>query len=218
MTARNNAEEMYTELFDRIIKNKYPPNTWLREDEIAGEFSMSRTPVRDVLRLLEKDGLIRIIPNRGAQVYAFTVDDLEDIYEIRRVLESLALEYAVPALSIHGLMDIRNRIEEAKNSEDYRLITEIDTQLHNYYIESSNRRRLIDMLNHLTRLMNTFRELGFQDEHVRLSTYEEHLQLIDAICIRDVAQAKRLCEEHIRNTKNRILGTVYRKGNSNGLL
>jgi DNA-binding GntR family transcriptional regulator len=218
MGARNNIEEMYTNLFDRIIKNEFPSNAWLREDDLAGEFGMSRTPVREVLRLLEKDGLIRIIPNRGAQVYAFTVDDLEDIYEIRRVLESLALEYAVPSLSIHGLMELRSRIEDAGDSEDFRLITRIDTELHNYFIESSNRRRLIDMLNHLSRLMNTFRELGFQDEQVRRSTYEEHIQLIDAICIRDVAQAKRLCEEHIRNTKNRILKTVYRQGNGNGLL
>lgn len=213
MATRNNIEQMYTDLFDRIIKNRYAPDTWLREDELAGEFNISRTPVREVLRLLEKDGLIRIIPNRGAKVYAFTVDDLEDIYEIRRVLESLALEYAVPSLSIHGLIEIRNKIEETRDSEDYHRITHIDTQLHNYYIESSHRRRLIDMLDRLTRLLNTFRELGFQDEEVRRTTYEEHLTLIDAICVRDVAKAKNICEEHIRNTKIRLLKTVYRQGN-----
>lgn len=217
MALKVKLEDMYTTLFDRIIKNQFSSNKWLREDELAEEFNVSRTPVRDVLRLLEQDGLVQIVPKRGAKVYSFTVDDLEDIYEIRRVLESLALEYAVPSLSIHGLMEIRTEIEKNRDSDDYHKIAEVDTTLHNYYIESSNRRRLIDMLNRLTRLLKTFRELGFQDEEVRRCAYDEHLRLIDAICIRDVDTAKKVCEEHIRNTKNRILKTVYSKGNNNTL-
>jgi DNA-binding GntR family transcriptional regulator len=205
--------EMYTTLFDRIIKNKFAPNTWLREDELAEEFKVSRTPVRDVLRLLEQDGLVEIIPKRGARVYAFTVDDLEDIFEIRRVLESLALEYAVPALSIHGLMEIRGLIEETKDSSDFQKLAEVDTKLHQYFIDSSNRRRLINMLNQLTRLLQSFRELGFKNEEVRKSTYEEHLRLIDAIYIRDISEAKKILEDHIRASKIRILQNVYNKGN-----
>jgi DNA-binding GntR family transcriptional regulator len=209
MATDSKMNEIYTTLFDRIIKNNFAPNTWLKEDELTEEFSVSRTPVRDVLRLLEQDGLVQILPKRGARVYAFTIDDLEDIYEIRRVLESLALEYAVPSLSIHGLMEIRDMVEETKGSDDFNKLAEIDTQLHRYFIESSKRRRLIQMLNQLTRLLQSFRELGFRDSEVRENTYHEHLQLIDAIYQRDVAAAKQILENHIRNSKIRILRTVY---------
>ena len=98
MAQKKPIEEIYTALFDRIINNKFPANSWLKEDKLAEDYDVSRTPVREVLRILEQDGLVQIIPNRGARVFGFTIDDLEDIFEIRRVLESLAMEHAVPSL------------------------------------------------------------------------------------------------------------------------
>ena len=203
--------EIYSTLFDRIIKGRIPPDSWLREDDLAEEFHVSRTPVRDVLRLLEQDDLIEIIPKRGARVYPFTVDDLEDIFEIRRVLESLSLEYAVPSLSIHKILEIRDLVVETKDSEDNVKLAEVDSRLHRFFIESSQRRRLINMLSELTRLLSSFRELAFIEEDVRKNTYEEHIELIDAIYVRDVESAKKILERHIRNSKNRILQTVYHK-------
>ncbi len=211
MAQKQTAEEIYTALFDRIIKNRYPPDSWLKEDKLAEEFGVSRTPVRDVLRLLEQDGLVQIIPNRGARVFGFTIDDLEDIFEIRRVLESLALEYAVPSLSIQGLKEIRDRLESAKDSENSHEIAEIDFQLHRYLIDSCGRRRIINSLNQLTHLLQTFREMGFTHEEIRESTYKEHAALIQAVSIRDIEGAKKILEQHIRNSKIRILHTVFNR-------
>ncbi len=211
MAPKRPIEEIYTSLFDRIIKNKFPADSWLKEDKLAEEYQVSRTPVREVLRILEQDGLVQIIPNRGAQVVGFTIDDLEDIFEIRRVLESLALEYAVPSLSIQGLKEIRDRVEKARQTDDSHDAVEIDFQLHKYFIESSKRRRLISTLNQLSHLLQIFREMSFAEQDVRESTYKEHVALIDAMSIRDIEGAKNILEEHIRNSKIRILRTVFNK-------
>jgi DNA-binding GntR family transcriptional regulator len=210
---KKSIEEIYTSLFNKIIKNQYPPDSWLKEDKIAEEYGVSRTPVREVFRILEQDGLVQLIPNRGVRVFGFTIDDLEDIFEIRRVLECLALEYAVPGLSIHGLKEIRDRIEEARKTDSSHETARLDFELHHYFIDSCGRRRLISMLNQLTHLLQTFREMSFADREIRESTYKEHITLINAISIRDIEGAKKILEEHIRNSKIRILRTVFNTNN-----
>lgn len=208
---RESVNETYTTLFNRIIHGTYPANTRLKEDELAEEFKVSRTPIRETLRLLQQDGLLEILPNRGARVYGFTVDDLEDIYEIRRVLEVLALDFAAPSMSINGLVELRESIEAIKDIDDAKKHAELDAELHRYIIESSRRRRLINMLNQLFHLLQTFRELGFRDIQVRKSTYGEHLELIDALSVRDISRAKEVLARHITNSKNRILQKVVKR-------
>jgi len=203
--------QVYSTLFDRIIHGQYPANERLIEDDLAKEFQVSRTPIRETLRLLQQDGLLQILPNRGARVYGFTADDLEDIYEIRRVLEGLALELMVPVLRINELMKVREQIEATAESRDPLKHAEADGMLHRYIAESSRRRRLIEMLNQLFHLMQTFRELGFQDEEIQRTTYAEHMALVDALSIRDSDAAKDILERHIKNSKIRILQKVVRR-------
>ncbi|WP_158084095.1 GntR family transcriptional regulator [Marispirochaeta aestuarii] len=204
------SHDIYTTLFDRIIHNQYPSENFLREDSLAKEFGTSRTPIRNVLKRLEQDQLIQIIPNRGAKTFPFTADDLEDIFEIRRSLEALALEFAIPALSIQRLIEIRKEIQEISNTKDYMRHAEVDAELHTYLIESCGRRRLINMVNQLYHLIQTFRELGFRDNEVRTTTCEEHLRLIDAICVRDTKLAIDVLKTHIQNSKVRIMQKVVR--------
>ena len=206
----NTNHEIYTTLFDRIIHNEYPPDQFLREDGLAKEFGISRTPIRNILKRLEQDQLIDLIPNRGAKIYPFTADDLEDIYEIRKTLEGLALQLAIPVLSIQRLIEIRNRIRETCDSDEYMLHATVDAELHSYLIESCGRRRLVNMIHQLYHLIQTFRELGFKDDEVRSITCEEHLGLIDALCLRDSERAVDLLVEHIQRAKVRIMKNVVR--------
>ena len=204
-------KEIYDVLFDRIIQGEYAPDARLKEDALAEEFSVSRTPVREVLRLLEKDGLVDILPKRGARIFTFTADDLEDIYEIRKPLEVLALRISGPSLSIHRLMELRKKVVSCGASADCTLHKDIDTELHGYLVETSKRRRLISTLNQLFRLIQHFRELGFRIPAIREVTIEEHLELIDALCVRDMAAAEEILGRHIENTKIRILSVIIKR-------
>jgi DNA-binding GntR family transcriptional regulator len=203
-------KHIYNTLFNRIVNGVYGVDTWLREDSLAEEFHISRTPIREMLRQLEQDGLVQIIPKRGAKILPFTADDVDEIFEIRKSLELLALQIAAPSLCIDGLKDIHTRIQEIKYSEDSRRHTEIDASLHRYFIESSGRRRIISMLDNIFRLTQSFRELGFKDKEVRRLAAEEHLAFIDALLARDMENAKKILNEHLQNSKVRILSKIIK--------
>jgi DNA-binding GntR family transcriptional regulator len=202
--------EIYTTLLDRIVKSEYPENQWLREEAIAKEFGVSRSPVRRALRLLHQDGMVDLVPKRGARLFPFTADDIEDIYEIRKTLESLAIRVGIQNLSIQRLLSLRNQIQALREVDDPEEHTRIDGVLHSYLIEASGRRRLVSMLNELYRLSQSLRQIGLRDRNNRLATIDEHSGIIDALTVRDLDQATTLLVRHIENSKARLLMDVTR--------
>ena len=207
-----NTDLVYASLFDRIIRGEYPAGTWLREDALAAEFDMSRTPVRNVLGLLAQDGLVEYLPKRGSRALGFTVDDLEEAYEIRRVLELLALERSISTIRIEELMEIRTNVLALRERGNFADHADVDARLHGFIAASSGGIRLEATLGRLFRIMQRFRELGFQDSEVRDLAREEHLRLIDAISARDRETAAGELSAHLRNSKARILAKVIRGG------
>jgi DNA-binding GntR family transcriptional regulator len=205
-------EDIYSTLFERIIRTQYPPDTWLKEETLAEEFKVSRTPIRETLRQLEQDGLIELIPKRGARVFSFTADDIEEIFEIRKFLEPLAMDIAAPSLSINGLMEIRTIITDHSHAYNSMQQTEVDERFHKFFINASSKRRLIAMLHQLYRLIQHIRELGFRDEKIIKDATEEHLQIIDALCIRNVDKAKELLKTHLQNSKIRLISKLIKEG------
>jgi DNA-binding GntR family transcriptional regulator len=207
---------IYALLFDRIISGEYPPNTRLKEEELAQQFNVSRTPIRVTLRQLEQDGLVEILPKRGARVVGFTVDDVEEVYDIRKSLEIQALKTSASHLSIQGLLEIRAKLQEVSRVDDERVHEEIDARVHNYFIQASGKRRLISILNQMFRLIQRFRELGFEDPSLRKSAYEAHLALIDAICLRDVNKAADILADHIEQSKQHAVSYIVKKSGASG--
>ena len=208
--------QIYAVLFDRIVSGEYPSNTRLKEEELADQFGVSRTPIRLTLRQLEQDGLIEILPNRGARVVGFTVDDVEEVYDIRKSLEIQALKTSAPHLNIQGLLEIRTKLQEVSRINDEKVHEEIDAQVHNYFIQASGKRRLISILNQMFRLIQRFRELGFEDLNLRESAYEAHLALIDAICLRDVNKAVEILADHIEQSKLHAVSLIVKKSGASG--
>jgi DNA-binding GntR family transcriptional regulator len=198
------------QLFDRIVRGVYPAGEWLREVALGEEFGVSRTPIRDTLRQLAQDGLVEIIPKRGCRSMGFTVDDLEEAFSIRRNLELLALERAIPSLRLDQLMDIRRRIESLAGVEDPTLHATVDNEFHTMIMTAAGGQRLPMMLQSLYRIMASFRELAFLEADVRVNARLEHLAIIDRIVERDTAGAAELMKEHVDVTKRRVLSNIVR--------
>jgi DNA-binding GntR family transcriptional regulator len=203
-------EEIYSAMFDKIISGEYPAGTRLKQEEITEEFNISRTPVRIVLQQLEQDGLVEMAHNKGATVLPFTADEIEEIYEIRKSLELLCLEISAPVLSMHKLLELKRSLLENINNTNIESFAEIDSRIHSYIIDSSKKIRLINMLKQLYRLIDKFRSLGYQEDEIRLQATNEHIEIIDALCIRDMANAKALLKKHIENSKMLALGQLFR--------
>ena len=202
--------DIYATLFERIVYGQYKPKSRLKEEELAEQFQVSRTPVREALKLLEYDGLIEISPKKGAQVIGLSVDDVEEIYEIRKPLELLALQSSITVLNIQGLLEIRQRIQEVNQIADFKAHQEVDARLHSYIIEASGKRRLVTILNQLFRLVQRFRETGFKDHVLRESAYQDHMALIDAVCLRDLDLATELLGNHIDKSKVHSISLLVR--------
>jgi DNA-binding GntR family transcriptional regulator len=202
--------DVYALLFDRMIGGKYPADHRLKEESLAAEFGVSRTPVREALRQLAQDGLVQILPRRGARVVGFTVDDVEEIYDIRATLELLALRHALPRLGIQGLKALREALVEVSRSEDPEEHQRVDARLHDYFIEASPRRRLASILRQASRLIRRFRDLGFRDPAIRARALEAHLSLVDALSVRDLAAAEQVLSRHIEESKKNAISSIVR--------
>ncbi len=203
-------KDIYSVLFDNIIAGKYPVNTRLKEEILAAEFKISRTPIRTVLQQLEKDGLVQISPNKGAKVLAFRADEIEEIYEIRKYLELLALEISVPVLSMRILLEFKRKFNNAYEEEDSQILADLDAEFHNYIIKSTGKKRLVKMLNQLFRLIQRFRSLGYMKKDTKETTIKEHIEIIDALCLRDIVQAKELMTQHLEQSKMVALSQLFK--------
>ena len=202
--------DIYGTLFDRIIAGVYKADTRLKEELLGAEFKVSRTPIREALRMLAQDGLVEILPRRSAIVLGFTVDDVEEIYDIRKSLEIQALRSSVQNLSIEKLKDLRSRLVEVSGSADYHAHQAIDADLHNSFIEASRKKRLIKILQQMFRLIQQFRELGFKDPAVRVSASQAHMDLLDSLSVRDLAEAEKILLNHIEMSKKNAISLIVR--------
>lgn len=199
---------VYHTLFNRIISGRYTSQVRLKEVALAREFRVSRTPIREALRELEQDGLVRLTPHCGAVVVPFTADDVEEVYDIRKALEMLAIECAVSRLNLRILADLRRQVDALARSTNIARHAALDERLHGYIVEICRRPRLITLLQQQYRLMQCFRYIGLRQKGVIARTTEEHGRLIEALLRRDSATACAELTRHIDSTKTTVLAQL----------
>ena len=208
VASRVTSREIYDELFARIVSGSMLDGERLKEVEISGQFGVSRTPVRDVFRLLEQDGLVKILPAQGAVVVQLTPDDIEDIYDIRMMLELLAIDLAGASLRLQKLSELRDLI--SADQQEIQRQVELDTELHQSLIDATGRRYLAAMYERTHRLMQRIRSLSFREPKVLARATQEHMDLIDALLVRDTDAAKTVIRRHIQNSKIYVLSLLHR--------
>jgi DNA-binding GntR family transcriptional regulator len=214
---RTMTDAVYEQLKAAIVELRIPPGAPLREAEIAQGLSVSKTPVREALGRLEQDGLVTLNSFRSAAVTDYTARDLQEIYELREIIEVAAARAAAESMSEKGLADLGRIASECVRlnaeggeggggteggggsaSELVQLISEFDTVL---YEEVTNRRirAILDNLAaHLARIGRLTTEIpGRIDASVR-----EHAQIYEAIKRRDPETASRFMRDHIRSVRD----------------
>ena len=215
---RTMTDAVYEQLKAAIVELRIPPGAPLREAEIAQGLSVSKTPVREALGRLEQDGLVTLNSFRSATVTDYTARDLQEIYELREIIEVAAARAAAESMSEKGLADLGRIASECVRlnaqgggggsaggggnaggaTELVQLISEFDTVL---YEEVTNRRirAILDNLAaHLARIGRLTTEIpGRIDASVR-----EHAQIYEAIERRDPETASRFMRDHIRSVRD----------------
>jgi DNA-binding GntR family transcriptional regulator len=211
---QRDSQQLYAAILGKILSGEFAPGYWLVEDELARTYNTSRTPIREVLMGLARDGLVERLRNRGARVVAVTPDDVEEIYDIRQALECLSIRGAVRKLRLTDLLEFERRLEELNRGGGARWQekqAEIDLQLHQLIISHSGNRRLIAFLENISVLIHSLRLLGYRDDQRARRGGEEHLGIVRALLRRDAELAERLMAEHMETGKKFALESYFRR-------
>jgi DNA-binding GntR family transcriptional regulator len=189
-------------LREKILRGEFREGEQLRQHAIADELAVSRIPVREALRQLEAEGLVKIQDHRGAVVTALSPDEIEELFEMRAALESLTLRRAVPHLTEEGLAQAEQaltRYERALNAEaDFDVWGELHWQFHSVLYAAANRPRSLALIQTLNNNADRYIRLHIlfsRDAHRHAK--DEHRAILELCRQRDARAASQLLEAHI---------------------
>lgn len=194
-------------LRDKILNEEYTKGQKLNEVVLAKELSISRTPIREALKQLELEGLVRSIPNKGVYVIGFSPRDIDDMFEIRLALEGLAIELAIDRMDeehMNHIKEIFELMEFYTAKDDQKKISVLNIQYHDAIYQSTCSQYFAQLLKDINYYVSvTSRHSISQPE--RLDTaLEEHKAIYDAIVAKDKVKARQMIQKHIRSTQELV--------------
>lgn len=198
-------EIVYEELKRQIMVGEIAPGTRMMEVDLADEMGVSRTPVREAIRKLEKEGLVTIEPRRGAYASDISAKEMVDVLEVRQDLEGMAAGLA--AQKIKGsdrdqLMEVTRLYREAVESGDVEEIIKRDEEFHKYIVGLSDNKTLIKMVSQVQELALRFRYIYYEDFSRFKNQPVEHQQIVEAILSGDTESARRYADAHVSRLKD----------------
>lgn len=188
---------------ENILSGQYTADEELKEKTIGEELGVSRTPVREALRQLEMEGLITIIPNKGAYVVGISQKDVRDIYEIRSRLEGLCARWAASYITKEQLDELEENIylsdfHSSKGNTEQ--VVELDNKFHEILYTASGSKELRHVLLDFHHYVQRVRKITLAVPSRAMDSNEEHRKIVEALKIRNAEEAEKLANEHMMNT------------------
>lgn len=198
---------VFNKIREDILSGKYSQNEELKETSIGMELGVSRTPVREALRQLELEGLVNIIPNKGAYVNGISEKDIHDIYIIRSYLEGLCARWACENITQEQLDELEEIVylsEFHAKKEHHEQIVELDNKFHQLIYVASASKILNHVLTDFHHYVQRIRKITLASESRATNSNKEHTAILEAIKQRNGEKAEALAHEHIMNTIKNI--------------
>jgi len=201
-------DRAYQNIKLQIIRGNLKPGRHLFEEELSKAMNISRAPIREALNRLEKEGFVTIIPRKGAAVSHITAQEVEDIFEIRETLESLAVKKSLGKISLEKLEELGNNFKkfinkppDEKNRIQY---LALDKKFHDLLNQNCGNKKLIELLANLQEVIHWFR--SFSLERTTFSgSIKEHLAIIEALKKNDEWLIIERLVQHLQRAKNSLL-------------
>ncbi|MBQ6886708.1 MAG: GntR family transcriptional regulator [Lachnospiraceae bacterium] len=193
---------VFHKLREDILNGKYKEHEELKEVAIGEEMGVSRTPVREAFRQLELEGLIQIIPNKGAYVTGITVEDVKDIYMIRSLLEGLCARWATEKITEEQLEEMEENIYLAEfhaAKGHLEQIAELDNRFHDIMYEACDSKMLQHLLKDFHQYVLRVRRKTLSNASRGEASNHEHRLIMEAIKAKDASKAEELANKHIIN-------------------
>lgn len=205
-------DRIYQAIREGILSGRLKPDERLLQDSLAHEFGTSATPVREALNRLAGDGLIRVLPHRGAVVTTLSVQDIDDIYEVREALDPYAARLTASRATEEELAEVQTLAERCAReaSRDPRSRYENNRAFHRSLYAACGNRRLVDTLDWLwdpfTALRMFEAYIGHAGEVERMN--REHLEIAAAMVARDGRRAEVLVRRHVSSARRELIQLV----------
>ena len=185
-----------------------PPGERLMEIPLAEELGVSRTPIREAIRILEQEGLIVMIPRRGTYVADMSLKAVTEVFELRSILEELAAELAAERITNEEIEALEQHLVEIgnyMNENNLDKVVQADILFHEILYKASRNDRLVEMINNLREQTLRFRTLSMSQTGRLAKTWDEHRQLVEAISDRDVERARQIARIHMEESEKTLL-------------
>lgn len=202
---------VFKTLRQAILMGDLAPGQRLMEIQLAKQLGVSRTPIREAIRKLELEGLVVMIPRKGAHVASITQKGLNDVLEVRLALEELAVELACKRITEEEILSLHNSLRAFKlavHAKNLSQIAERDVELHDIIYSATKNDKLILLLNNLREQLYRYRIEYVKEYDSHNTLTKEHEALIKTVAARDVVRAKAIIADHIKHqaqTVSRII-------------
>jgi len=204
-------ELVFETLREAIIEGELPPGERLMEVQVAEELGVSRTPVREAIRKLELEGLVAMIPRKGAYVSGLSMKDLIEVFEIRGALEGVASALSAERATEEELEALERHLvktAELIEKKDFHAVVDVDTDFHSLLYETSRNTRLAQIISNLREQIQRFRQTSLSYPGRMKEALEEHRKIVEAISDRNPELARHLAQEHIENAENCMMQII----------
>ena len=205
---------VFNTLRQAILRGELKPGERLMEIQLANKLGVSRTPIREALRKLELEGLVNMVPRKGAEVADITEKSLRDVLEVRKALEELSVQLAWEKITeeeIEDLIRVAERFKDTLDDQDVTKIAEADVAFHDVIYTATDNQKLILLLNNLREQMYRYRVEYLKKEEAYPQLIAEHEELIDNISKRNKEEATRIMCEHIDNQVATVINVIHTK-------
>lgn len=193
---------VFNTLRQAILRGELKPGERLMEIQLANKLGVSRTPVREAIRKLELDGLVLMIPRKGAEVAQISEKSLRDVLEVRRSLEALAVRLACERINRQALAELKEAeqaFEEVLGNDDITIVAEADVAFHSILYIATDNQRLIQLLSNFREQMYRYRVEYLKRRECHSQLLSEHRDMIRFIENGDEDAAIRITCQHIDN-------------------
>ncbi|MGN0161188.1 MAG: GntR family transcriptional regulator [Lachnospiraceae bacterium] len=202
---------VFNTLRQAILKGEMEPGERLMEIALANKLGVSRTPIREAIRKLELEGLVNMIPRKGAIVASISEKDMKDVLEVRITLEELAVTLAIQNMQTEDIETLKKAgkaFEDAVISRDIVNIVEADVMFHDIIYNKTGNNRLIQIISNLREQMYRYRLEYIKDARTHSILISEHNDLVACMEKKDVDAAKKTIREHISNQERGIVRAI----------
>ena len=210
---------VFNTLRQAILTGELKPGERLMEIHLANKLGVSRTPIREAIRKLELEGLVTMIPRRGAEVAQITEKSMNDVLEVRRALDALCVELACERITQEDMGRLKQAceaFEAAGRTRDVKKIARADVELHDIIVQATGNQRLVQLIHNLSEQMYRYRFEYIKDASQHQRLIDEHRMIYESIVKKDREAASQAAHVHIDNQKKAIIAQIRSEKKKDG--